>query len=127
MPNYISEHTGTQIDNAVTKANCLVYAVCSTAAATVAKAVTINGFDLSKCVGVPIAIKFQYDVPAGATLTINSTGNSTGAKAIYHNNAAIKAGVIKANNVVMLIYDGTHYVLSANSGNATVSGTTLYL
>ena len=24
-------------------------------------------------------------------------------------------------------YDGTHYVLSANSGNATVSGTTLYL
>ena len=127
MPNYISGHTGGQIDDAVTKANCLVYAVCSTAAATVAKTVTINGFDLSKCVGVPIAIKFQYDVPAGATLTINSKGNSTGAKAIYHNNAAIKAGVIKANNVVMLVYDGTHYVLSANSGNATVSGTTLYL
>lgn len=124
MPNYISDHTGTQIDNAVTKANCLVYAVCSTAAATVAKTVTINGFDLSKCVGVPIAIKFQYDVPAGATLAINE---STEAKAIYHNNAAIKAGVIKANNVVMLVYDGTHYVLSANSGNATVSGTTLYL
>lgn len=123
--NYISSHTGTQIDDAVTKANCLVYAVCSTAAATVAKTVTINGFnsDLSKCVGVPIAIKFQYDVPAGATLAINNTG----AKAIYHNNAAIKAGVIKANNVVMLVYDGTHYVLSANSGNATVSGTTLYL
>lgn len=123
--NYISSHTGTQIDDAVTKANCLVYAVCSTAAATVAKTVTINGFnsDLSKCVGVPIAIKFQYDVPTGATLAINNTG----AKAIYHNNAAIKAGVIKANNVVMLVYDGTHYVLSANSGNATVSGTTLYL
>ena len=125
MPNYISGHTGGQIDDAVTKANCLVYAVCSTAAATVAKTVTINGFnsDLSKCVGVPIAIKFQYDVPAGATLAIGNTG----AKAIYHNNAAIKAGVIKANNVVMLVYDGTHYVLSANSGNATVSGTVLYL
>lgn len=123
MSNYISGHTGTQIDDAVTKANCLVYAVCSTAAATVAKTVTINGFDLSKCVGVPIAIKFQYDVPANATLDISGKG----AKAIYHNNAAIKAGVIKANNVVMLVYDGTHYVLSANSGNATVSGTTLYL
>ena len=123
--NYISGHTGTQIDAAVDKANCLVYAVCSTAAATVAKTVTIDiaGLDLSRCVGVPIAIKFQYDVPAGATLAINNTG----AKAIYHNNAAIKAGVIKANNVVMLVYDGTHYVLSANSGNATVSGTTLYL
>ena len=125
--NYISGHTGGQIDDAVTKANCLAYAVCSTAAATAAKTVTINGFDLSKCVGVPIAIKFQYDVPAGATLAINNTINNTGAKAIYHNNAAIKAGVIKANNVVMLVYDGTHYVLSANSGNATVSGTTLYL
>ena len=121
MPNYISGHTGTQIDAAVDKANCLGYAVCSTAADTAAKTVTIDGFNLST--GVPIAIKFQYNVPAGATLAINSTG----AKAIYHNNAAIKAGVIKANNVVTLIYDGTHYVLSANSGNATVTGTTLYL
>ena len=123
--NYISKYTGGHIEDAVAKTDCLAYAVCSTAAATAAKTVTISGFDLR--VGVPIAIKFQYDVPAGATLTINGTGNSTEAKAIYHNNAAIKAGVIKANNVVMLVYDGTHYVLSANSGNATVSGTTLYL
>lgn len=121
MANFISEHTGNQIEAAVDKANCLGYALCSTAAATAAKTITIDGFHLSA--GVPIAIKFQYEVPAGATLNINSTG----AKAIYHNNAAIKAGVIKANNVVMLVYDGTHYVLSANSGNATVSGTTLYL
>ena len=121
MPNYISKYTGEHIEAAVAKTDCLAYAVCSTAAATVAKTVNISGFELS--IGVPIAIKFQYDVPAGATLAINNTG----AKAIYHNNAAIKAGAIKANNVVMLVYDGTHYVLSANSGNATVSGTILYL
>ena len=119
--NYISKYTGGHIEDAVAKTDCLAYAVCSTAAATAAKTVTISGFDLR--VGVPIAIKFQYDVPANATLDISGKG----AKAIYHNNAAIKAGVIKANNVVMLVYDGTHYVLSANSGNATVSGTTLYL
>lgn len=119
--NYVSKYTGEHIEAAVAKTDCLAYAVCSTAAATAAKTVTISGFELS--VGVPIAIKFQYDVPAGATLAINNTG----AKAIYHNNAAIKAGVIKANNVVTLVYDGTHYVLSANSGNATVSGTILYL
>lgn len=121
MANFISNHTGDQIEAAVDKANCLGYALCSTAEATAAKTITINDFNLST--GVPIAIKFQYNVPANATLNINNKG----AKAIYHNNAAIKAGVIKANNVVMLVYDGTHYVLSANSGNATVSGTTLYL
>ena len=121
MANFISEHTGAQIEAAVDKANCLGYALCSTAAATAAKAITIKGFNLS--VGVPIAIRFQYAVQKNATLKINDTE----AKAIYHNDAAIGDGVIKAGNVVMLIYDGAHYVLSANSGNATVSGTTLYL
>lgn len=123
MANFISTHTGDQIEAAVDKANCLGYALCSTAGTSLAKVATISGKSFHLDIGVPIAIRFQYEVKAGATLNINDTG----AKAIYHNNAAIGSGVIKAGNVVMLIYDGAHYVLSANSGNAMVSGTTLYL
>jgi hypothetical protein len=55
-----------------------------------------------------VAIKFSYDVPAGATLNINSKG----AKAIYYKGAAITAGVIKAGDTVTMIYSTYYHVLS---------------
>lgn len=81
------------------------YGTCTTEAATTAKAVTLSGYSL--IVGGVVAVKFSYDVPANATLNINSKG----AKAIRYHGSAITAGIIKANNTATFIYDGSYYHL----------------
>ena len=82
------------------------YAVCSTAAATAAKTASISSYALTT--GGIVAIKFDNDVPANATLNITSKG----AKAIYHRGAAITAGVIKAGDTATFVYS-TYYHLIA--------------
>ena len=91
------------------------YGVCSTAAATVAKTATITNFNLTT--NGFVAIKFENDVPANATLNINSEG----AVPIYYESAAITADIIKGGSVVTLVYDGSVYHLLANG--TTQSGT----
>lgn len=83
------------------------YGTCSTAAATAAKVVTLSSYALTT--GGIVAVKFTYDVPASATMNINSKG----AKAIYYKGAAITAGVIKAGDVAVFIYNGSQYHLLA--------------
>lgn len=78
---------------------------CTTAAATVAKAVKLSGYALTT--GGIVAVKFTYDVPAFATLNINSKG----AKAVYHRGAEITGGVIKAGDTATFIYNGICYHL----------------
>jgi len=80
------------------------YATCSTAAATAAKVASLSSYTLTT--GGIVAVRFTYDVPANATLNINSKG----AKAIYYRNAAITAGVIKAGDTATFIYN-TYYRL----------------
>ena len=82
------------------------YAVCTTAAATAAKTASISSYALTT--GGIVSIKFDNDVPAGATLNITSKG----AKAIYHRGAAITAGVIKAGDTATFVYS-TYYHLIA--------------
>lgn len=82
------------------------YAVCSTAAATAAKAASISSYALTA--GGIVAVKFTNAVPAGATLNISSKG----AKAIHYKGAAITAGVIKAGDTVTMIYSTYYHVLS---------------
>lgn len=82
------------------------YAVCSTAAATAAKTASISSYTL--VAGGIVAIKFNEDVPANATLNITSKG----AKTIYYRGAPITAGVIKAGDVVTMIYSTYYHVLS---------------
>lgn len=82
------------------------YGTCTTAAATVAKVASISSYTL--VAGGIVAIKFDNDVPAGATLNISSKG----AKAIYYKGAAITAGVIKAGDTVTMIYSTYYHVLS---------------
>ena len=90
------------------------YGTCSTAEATTAKAVTLSSYTLIK--GGIVAVKFTYAVPASATMNINSKG----AKAIYYRGAAITAGVIKAGDVGVFIYDGTQYhLLTVDRDNNT--------
>lgn len=81
------------------------YGTCSTAAATAAKVVSLSGYTLA--VGGYVSVKFTYDVPANATLNINSKG----AKAVYYKGAAIKAGTIKAGDIATFIYVNSQYHL----------------
>jgi len=71
-----------------------------------ARTVTITG--LSVKTGTRISVRFDtYDVPASATLNVNSYG----AKAIRKDGAAIAAGVISAGDVATFVYDGTYWQL----------------
>lgn len=80
------------------------YATCSTAADTVAKTASLSSYTLTAN-GI-VSVRFANDVPAKATLNINSKG----AKAIYFNNAAITDGIIKAGDTATFIYN-TYYRL----------------
>ena len=84
------------------------YGTCDTAAGTAAKVATLSGYSLVN--GGIVAIKFSNDVTsASSTLNINSKG----AKAIYFKNAALGTNVIKAGDLVTLIYDGSYYRILA--------------
>ena len=80
----------------------------NTASATAVTANFVNGTYTLTVNGV-IGVKFTYDVPASATLNINSKG----AKPIYYRNAAITADIIKAGDTATFIYNGTSYNLIA--------------
>lgn len=90
------------------------YGVCSTAAGTAAKTVTIstggdttnNAFTLTT--GVSVTVKFS-NTNSAANPTLNV--NSSGAKAIYYNGAAITSSHLKANRAYQFVYDGTNWVM----------------
>ena len=78
--------------------------VCLTEAATAAKTIGAGEAAGYKPVrGAPFVVYFAYDVPANATLNINSTG----AGDLWYRNAAITAGVIKGGDLAVLIYAET--------------------
>lgn len=58
-----------------------------------------------------VSVHFTYDVPANATLNVNGKG----AKAIYHRNAPIAAGVIKAGDTATFVYSTYYHLLSVDS------------
>lgn len=85
-------------------ANIHHYGTCSTAAATVAKVVSLDKFVLTT--GAEISVKFSATNTAGnPTLNVNNTG----AKAIRYKNAAPPSGYLVANKVYRLLYDGTYW------------------
>lgn len=86
--------------------NIVHYGTCSTAAATAAKTVSVSGFVLE--VGATATVKFSYTNSASnPTLNVNSTG----AKSIYYNGAAITSSYLVANRVYTFVYDGTNYLV----------------
>lgn len=94
---------GMSVDGSTNRFN---YGTCSTAAGTVAKTVACTGFTLAT--GSEITVKFTVTNTASSpTLNVNSTG----AKAIYYNGAAITAGYLKANKTYTFRYNGTQYDL----------------
>ena len=98
------------------------YGTCDTAAATTAKVVTLSNYNLTT--NGFVAVKFTYDVPANATMNINSKG----AKSIYYKGAAITANVIKAGDLATFVYNGSQYhLISLDSRKPYVSGTKLIM
>lgn len=79
----------------------------STAGTSPAFTAAISNYTLNGGNGGIIAIKFSANVPANATLNVNSTG----AKDIYWKGAKITAGVIQQNDTAVMQYDGTRYQL----------------
>lgn len=61
-----------------------------------------------------VAVTFASDVPANATLNINSQG----AKAIYYRGSALVANVIRGGDTVTFGYDGTRYNVLCIDGGA---------
>jgi hypothetical protein len=81
------------------------YGSCSTAAGTAAKTVSVDG-TFTLYTGATVAVKFTVTNTAkNPTLNVDSTG----AKAIYYNGAAISAGYLKANKVYMFVYNGAQW------------------
>lgn len=80
---------------------------CATAAATTAKVADISANSVQ---GMVVAINFANDVPANATLKLNSS--ETAAHAIMHRGSAIAANAIRGGDTATLMYDassGTGY------------------
>jgi len=85
------------------------YGVCSTAASTGAKTVTISGFRLAT--GVQINVKFSnnnYAYPI--TLNVSNTGAKT-VKAYGDNDEQYFLEQIQAGAIVPFVYDGTYWVI----------------
>jgi hypothetical protein len=92
--------------------NKICYGVCSTAAGTAAKTVTVDDFTLTT--GAMVLVKFTYNNTASSpTLNVNSTG----AKPIYRygttavGNSDTTSGW-RAGALQLLVYDGTGWVRS---------------
>ena len=106
-PTASMDVTTKQYVDALAKAESLgfAFATCPTAEATVAKVATCSNYTIA--VNGFVAVKFDYAVPANATLNINSQG----AHEIYHKGIAITAGVIEADDIALFVYDGSKYQL----------------
>ncbi|MEG0780696.1 MAG: hypothetical protein RR426_08835, partial [Oscillospiraceae bacterium] len=85
----------------------LAYGICSTAAGTVEKTVSVNGFSLSP--GAMVFVRFLYGVPAGGTLHVGNTG----AKPIYWREKVIGSDGILAGDGCELVYTGSVWDLIA--------------
>ena len=82
----------------------LGYGTSSDNANVQARTATLQNFIMLK--NMPVSIRFTTAISAdNATLNINSQG----AKPLFIQGAALQAGVVKAGDVVTLIYDGTNW------------------
>lgn len=83
------------------------YGTCDTAEATTAKVVSLGSYNLRN--GGYVTVWFKYNVPANATMNINSKG----AKNIRYRGSNITANIIKAGDRATFVYNGTQYDLVA--------------
>ena len=101
-------------------ADAIYYGSCSTAAATQAKVVTVNGpFALVSGVSVRIHFTTSQTYNGQPTLNVNSTGDKP---ITQHGTTAAVRYYWYANSVHDFVYDGTSWVMVGG----TIAGTTYY-
>lgn len=88
------------------------YGIDSRSSAATAVTAALDGYVLMDN-GI-VVIKFNYDVPASATLNINNQG----AKAIYYNDAPIIDKTIKAGYTATFIYNNYYRLIAIDKGGA---------
>ena len=104
---------GTDYQTPLAEEKLQYYGVCSTAASTQAKTVTIDGIT-ALTTGLEIRVKMTNAQTYNGTPTLNV--NSLGAKNIMqHGSTAAVRYQWQAGEVVSLTYDGTYWVLENNS------------
>lgn len=104
---------GTDYQTPIAEEKLQYYGVCSTAASTQAKTVTIDGIT-ALTTGLEIRVKMTNAQTYNGTPTLNV--NSLGAKSIMqHGSVAAVRYQWQAGEVVSLTYDGTYWVLENNS------------
>lgn len=101
----------------------MYYGICTTAAATAAKVVTVSADqDFKLTVGALVMVKFTISNTAGS-VTLNV--NSTGAKSIYYNNAVYTGTSTSicgyANAHFVFMYDGTNWVWVSHSADSNTT------
>lgn len=107
---YVDDLTSSSVSAITTASLGVGYGSCTTAAATAAKTVSITDYKL--VTGGHVTVFFRDNVPADATLNINSTG----AKPIWSRNSQgligfIESGVINAGDIATFVYNGSAYTL----------------
>ena len=97
-------------------------AYCTTAAATAAKTATLSNYDLYT--GGIVSVWFQYNVPANATLNINSKGDKQ-IRLITTSSTSVQisANYIHAGDIATFIYDGSYYQLIGLNDEERVTAT----
>ena len=107
-------------DGSISPIGSTLYGICSTAAATAAKVVTLADFD-TLLTGVTIHVKFIYsNTAANPTLNVNSTGDIAvyAHGTTYPGNTAATSWA--ANSVVSFTYDGTAWRMNDVGANAAI-------
>lgn len=96
--------------------------VASQSNTSAATAITASLSSYALSTGGMVMVSFTYDVPASATLNVNSKG----AKPIWYRGAAIaEAGIIKAGDRALFMYSGSYYHLLAIDRGASVVAPTI--
>jgi len=115
-------YTGGADSSSGTKLVGAFYGTCSTAAATVAKVITITDNNFVLKTGTIIGVKFTYTNTASSP-TFNVNGS--GAKSVWYNTAQITTGSLAyagyANRTMYYMYDGTYWVFMSWSYHPTYS------
>lgn len=100
--------------------------VCDTPAITVEKKVNISNYEI--VTGGIVSVRFTYpNTAVNATLNVNSKG----AKDIYYKGSPISTTLIRANDIVVMQYNGTQYDIigidSAPLYTETSEGSNFYI
>lgn len=118
--------TSSQVSSAISSeaGKLIPYGYCTTAAATVAKTVTVSPAITAITTGTTIAVKFQYaNTSSNPTLDVNGLGAITMKRYGTTAPGTSAASNWNANSVMLLVYDGTYWQL-ADWNNTTYSGMT---